>query len=520
VQVRLQIGRLHGRLRVFGGVPSLGVALWGIPRSVAALAAIAVLAAGCGGGASGEGDPATVVPPDAIVYTEMVVRPEGSLRDDALDAAGKVLRTENPEAEIRSLVDRALEGEEVDYARDVEPWLGERAAGWLPASGRDEDPGVILLAATDTDEARTSLEAALERGGGTIVERSHRGHDYLVDDDEVAVGVVDDFVVIGRETNYKRTIDAAEGDSLAAVDEYADAIGSLEDDRLAHFWVDTPAVLERAGAMDELSGVIPLDDLPPIAGSFAADGERLAVEAELRGSGGSLLAGGSTPLLQELPGDSWAAFGSADVGESLREAIDGFAGAIGALAVRREVRDETGLDLDRDLLDWIGHVGVFVRGTTPETLGGGVVIQPTDEGKAAGAFGKIVGAAQVKAKVRAEPIDVAGADQAFELRDAHSPRPVVIARGSGLVIVTAGRAAAEAALGSDDRLGDTDLYAEAQDLVGMEPSALFSMPALLELVDDYEFREAKPYLEAYSVVSAGVVADGDEVVGRVAAGLK
>jgi hypothetical protein len=228
---------------------------------------------------------------------------------------------------------------------------------------------------------------------------------------------------------------------------------------------------------------------------------------------------GSTPLLQELPGDSWAAFGSADAGETLRDAVDDFAGALGGIVVRRELQREYGLDLDRDLLDWIGHVGVFVRGTTLATLDGGVVIQPTDEDRAAEAFGKLVGAVQVEAKVRAEPVEIAGADQAFELDDRHSTRSIVMARGSGLVVITVGRAAAEAALGSDDRLGDTDLYSEAEELVGMEPGALLSMPALLELAGP-QAGEAQRYLEAYSAVAAGSVADGDEVVGRLAAGLK
>jgi hypothetical protein len=116
-------------------------------------------------------------------------------------------------------------------------------------------------------------------------------------------------------------------------------------------------------------------------------------------------------------------------------------------------------------------------------------------------------------------VEIAGADQAFALSDGRSPRPIVIARGSGLVVITAGRPAAEAALGSDDRLGDTDLYTEAQELVGMEPSVLVGMPQLLELVDDPELDEAEPYLEAYSVLAAGVV-DDDGLVARFAAGLE
>src|SRR5688500_15936770 len=55
---------------------------------------LATVAAGCGGGetASGGGEPASAVPRDASIYLEATVRPEGSLRDDALAAAGKVLQ--------------------------------------------------------------------------------------------------------------------------------------------------------------------------------------------------------------------------------------------------------------------------------------------------------------------------------------------------------------------------------------------------------------------------------------------
>ena len=491
----------------------------------ATLAAVALLATGCGGGAaSGEDDPATIVPADAMLYTEVVVRPDGSLRDGALDAAGKVLLTDDPVAEIRKHLDLAFQ-EDLDYEREVEPWLGERAAVWVSPEAREDDAGLVLLAATDGDVARDSLTAALERGGGTVTERSHRGHDYVVDGDHVAAGVVDDFAVIGPEASYKRTIDAAEGDSLAEADEYADAVDELEDERLAHFWVDTAAVFSRARQADQLSALVPVDGMPPVVGSFTADGEHLGIEAHVRRAErtgfGPLLEGGSTPLLQELPGDSWAAMGWSDVGDGLRRTVDNIGGAIGGLVVRRQLQDEYGLDLDRDLLDWIGDVGFFVRGTTASTLDGGVVIQPTDEDAAADALGRIVGAVQVQAKLRAEPIDVQGADQAFELRG--EDKPIVIARGSGLVVLTAGRAAAEAALGTGDRLGDTDLYSEAEDLVGMEPAALVSMPALLELVEshgpDAEFEAARPYLEAYSVVAAGMTG-GEEPVGRLTAGLK
>jgi hypothetical protein len=472
------------------------------------------------------------VPADALFYAEMVVRPEGSLREGALDAAGKVLDTDDPEARIREMLRKAFEetGEDFDYDRDVEPWLGDRAGFWVKPTEAKDNFGVLLLAAADSEKAEESLRASLERGGEPVTERSHGGTDYLVNGEKVAAGLVGDFVAIGREPELVRTIDAADGDSLAETDEYSDAVGVLPEDRLAFFWADTPGLFELAARqdpdIDRLRSLVPLGDLPPVAGAFLANGERLEVDIEARASKDLGLETVGTPLLQELPGDTWAATGSADLGKSLRDSIDRFGGALGGVALRGQVRRETGLDLDRDILDWIGHAGFFVRGTTPNTIDGGVVIQPTDEDRAADSFGRIIGAIQQAAGGPVRPIEIEGADQAFAIRDVSAPRPIVLARGSGLVVATYGEAAAEAALGADDRLGEGDLYAEAEELVGMEPSLLVSMPQVLELLDaagaggDPEFIEMRSYLDAFSVVAAGVSVGGKEATVRFGAGLR
>jgi Protein of unknown function (DUF3352) len=533
LHVRLHPRRLHCELRAARPLPSLRGALWGFVIRAAALIAVSLLI-GCGGGGSADdGSPATAVPADALFYAEMVVRPKGSLREDALDAAGKVLVTDDPEGRIRELMREAFEdtGEDFDFDRDVKPWLGERAGFWVRPTEAKDNFGVLLLSATDTDTAQQSLRASLERGGEPVSERSHGDTDYMVNaDEEVAAGIVGDFVAIGREPELVRTIDAAEGDSLAEADEYADAVGVLADERLAHFWADTPALFELAARddpdLDRLRSLVPLGDLPPVAGAFLANGDRLAVEIEARASKDLGLETSGTPLLQELPGDAWAATGSSDLGESLRKSLDRFGGALGGVAVRGEVRRELGLDLDRDILDWIGHTGFFVRGTTPDTVDGGIVIQPTDEDRAADAFGRIVGAIQQFGDARARPVDIEGADQAFAIQDDSAPRPIVLARGSGLVVATYGEAAAEAALSDDDRLGEGDVYAEAEELVGMEPSLLVSMPQLLELADaagagsDPEFLEMRHYLEAFSVIAVGVNSGGKEATVRFGAGLR
>ena len=367
-----------------------------------------------------------------------------------------------------------------------------------------------------------------------VTDATHGDIDYMRTDGE-AVGVVDDFVVFGAEADLKRSIDASEGDSLADTDEYADAVDPLTDDRLAYLWIDVRDFFELGMQSGELSeqelqqfrALVPLDQLQPIAVSFVADGDRLALEANANGVGelGAWLGSETTPLVKELPGDSWAAFGTTDVGATFQQTIDAMGGAFGGAVLSREFEKETGLNLERDLLSWMGDAAGFVRGTTLEDIDGGIIIQPTDEARAEEAFGKIVGALQTGSGVTAEPVTIGGADQAFALREPGGPaKPIIFARGSGLVVLTYGDAAAEAALGAGDRLGDSDLYAEAEELVGIEPAMLVSIPQALELVEsagtDPEFEQARPYLEAYSVISIGTAVDGDSSTTRIAAGLR
>jgi len=119
--------------------------------------------------------------------------------------------------------------------------------------------------------------------------------------------------------------------------------------------------------------------------------------------------------------------------------------------------------------------------------------------------------------VRARPVVIAGADQAFAIQEGATARPIVLARGSGLVVATVGEAAAEAALGAGDRLGETEAFAEAEELVATEPSLFVSLPPALELAgNDPEFADARRYLEVLTVIAAGT----EGTTARLAAGLR
>jgi len=520
--------------------------------SFAALALLASLVAACGGGtASGEADPASAVPADAPFYLEVVVRPEGDLREDALDAAGKVLRTDDPSGKISALLDKALKEDgdaKFDYKKDIEPWLGERAGGWASAPGEGEVEGedfegAVIIAITDQDAAQAAVDKARKENGDKMTDRSYAGTDYQVDQEGAAVGTTEEFLIAGPEAQFKRTLDTLkDGKPLAESDRYRDGTDSLADDRLGHFYVDFKQLL-KLGSQSEPNGaeqlrqfeqLVPLEKVGPVMGSFAANGDRLALDVTVGVEGskslgalGNLATGASTPLLKELPGDTWGAFGAPKYGESLRLTFDQLAGAFGGAALETQLRQQYGIDLDDDVLSWIGDVAFFIRGNSMATLDGGAVIQVTDEAKAATGFGKLVGLLQSEGNLDAKPINVDGAEAAFAVQDGTTPKPIVLARGSGKVIIAYGAEAAADALAPSDKLGDAEVYGQAKDALegDVEPGLLVSMPAVIALVDsigdtDASWDEAKPYLEAYDVIALGAGASKERAKVRIAAGLK
>src|SRR5699024_8091021 len=146
--------------------------------------------------------------------------------------------------------------------------------------------------------------------------------------------------------------------------------------------------------------------------------------------------------------------------------------------------------------------------------------------KAEAAFGKLIGLIGKQTGAQPQPVQLDGADQAFKLPTTEA-KPAIVARGEGRVVVAYGEAAATAALEPDAKLGDSELYGDAEDVLGddFKPSFLLSMPAVLQIAEatgeaDADFEEAKPYLEALGAITTGGKADGDRVESRTAVTLK
>jgi Protein of unknown function (DUF3352) len=504
----------------------------------------ALVAGGCGGeaGSGGEGDPASLVPAGAAVYAEIAIQPQDERREDALAAASKIMRTDDPAAELRELIDRELAGDGLEWERDFAPWLGEEAGVWVTNLEADE-PSWAMIVATKDIEAAKAVEARVEKSQGLkFTERSHDGIDYKAYEDGTIGGYVDDFVVVGTEDALKRVIETRDADSLADDDRYNEAIGELDEERLGHYYVDVAPLVEVAKKQDpaaaeqlrQFEGMFPLDELGPVTGAFTADGDGLTLDTIVTGipegplrNLAALWSGGETELLGALPGDAWGAFAMPKLGEAAESLVSSFAGALGAAAVAGQVKQATGLDLQQDVFSWIGDVGGFVRGADMASLDGALVISSTDDERATTAFGKLVALIGQQSGSRPEPVQVDGAESAFALAAPGAEKRIVLARGPGRVVAAYGEEAAAAALSSDASLSDSDSFEAAEAVLGddMAPGFLISVEHALALADatgetDPEFEKARPYLEALGVVTSGGKVDGDRVQSRVAVTLK
>jgi hypothetical protein len=476
------------------------------------------------------------------MYFQGVVRPEGDQRDDVLDAAGKVLRTDDPARKLHELIDEGLKDSKATYDDDIAPWLGQKAGVWVAGVDRDKPGYVVIVAAKDTDKAQEAIDKGVKSDGGKVTQRSYSGVDYQVDDEGVAAGIVGDFFTVGTEAEFKRTVKAQDGDSLAESKRYKNTLDGLDEDRIGQFYVDLKPFFEQAlksdpqaaGQLEQFRSIFPIDKLEPLGGALLADGDRIAFDTLTRGKGvgalkafGPLTGTGSTPLLGELPGDAWVALGAADVGPAVKTIFTRAAGAFGGAAAAQQLEQRYGLNLERDVFSWIGDIAVFARHTTRADVDGGLVIEARNPQNMHGAFGKLVGLLQSEGGKKVDPVKVKGAALAFKAGDTPLGKPVVLARSDDRVVVTLGEAAAAEALAPTEKLADAELFGSAKAILGddLEPAFLLSMPDLLAAIEsmggtDADYEKAKPHLEAFSVIASGGSFKDDEVRSRVAAGLK
>jgi uncharacterized protein DUF3352 len=487
-----------------------------------------VAAAGCGsdGGSSSSGA-ASVAPGVSVMYGEVTLRPEGEQKAAIEDLIAKFPGEGSAGDRIQRLMEKLFSEAEtrLSYREDVEPWLGDEAAFFisgLPSDG--EEPDAALLVGTEDEEA--TVEAVEKASDARKTE--HNGHDlYVYDGGEESAAVVDGWLALGTPPAVKAAIDTAEGgDAIEDDRRYRETVEDAPEDRLGFVYVDMPGLYERLQRMPDAAPLGPFRRIFEDAILVTADADENGVRFEGK-LPASLIAG--LPIVAEgsgaageLPGDSWLAMSQADLGQTIDGYLDLGAASIGGRdVIAEQLRSATGLDLEEDVISWMGDWSVFVRGTSVDSLNGAMVIETSDE-EASGRF--IDGIARVGRRTAGAgttfgPLDLPGGGEGITMRSQDIPQPIHLFQRDGKVVAAYGDAAAQDALDPAETLADSAAFTQAEEALGGDYTVSFflAFEPILALAEsegaaaDEDYQEAKPYLEPLGAMVGGARKDGDSL---------
>jgi hypothetical protein len=514
-----------------------------LPRFVPALAVLAAVAipiAGCGDSSSNSSsagnagaDPAAFLPASAPVYVEAQVQPTGDLKTNATTVAGKILRTADPGGKIVGLLDKGLKDDGASYEQDIKPWLGQRAGlavTGIGAGGKDPDI-VAAIGSKDDDAAQKFVDA---RKGAS--DREYRGVKYRYKaDDDLAAAVVDHAVVLGTERGFKSAIDARSGDTLASSATFKKARETVGTDGLGFVYADpgrffdlaagaasgkTPGV--DAAQLKMFKGLLTGSGLQSVAAKLDVASNALRIDAAAIGLKTKVGSGDGPGAAAAVPAGSWLSVGVGDVGGSVTKAIEslGDSGATGGMdpaTLLQGLQSQLGVDVQKDLLSWMGDAALFVRGTSMDELGGALVVKSKDpeaSRKAIGTLRKLLQGLDVKTGA----LSGAGSSGAegFSV-DVGGPAPdgIQVAAKDDKFVVAYSKDALADALGASSTLGDSEPFKTAAGLLdGAKPSLFLDTPQVVKLLssvagDDKDFQKAKPTLDAFGPAAAGMSSGGD-----------
>lgn len=505
------------------GAPPIALALGG---AVLILVVVAIAVAVFRGG--GEDTPASVVPEEAPAYFEVSVRPEGEAREGAEAAVSTILDSDDPGAEIISLIEReaAEEGEELNWEEDVAPWLGERI-GIFPSSLGTDGGAVVIVETTDSEAA---LDFARSREEATGEEREYRGTTFELGSDGEALGVVEDFLVLAPSEGFEQAADASEGDSLEDSGGYEEAVDGLPDGRLATLYAVPRNFLEAIPPeeIDPFGRTFLLQALgeageEPILGSVTASEDELAVELSAAGAD---VESEQSSLLADLPAKAWLGAGFADIGGAVRDGLEsvdsiGIPGLSAAL-LREQLRAQSGISLDKEVIGPLGDGAFFLQGTTERSLTGALVIETDDPGGSARLLPKLqkLITQQDSDVVRAGPLASTGDGVGFQLSFPGSDlrKPIQVVQRGDRIVAGYGRAAVDQALSAEDGgLPQHPSFGRAQDeLESLGMDLFLSLPPVFRLAEsggaksDPDYQRAKPYLDGFDFLALGTGAAGDD----------
>jgi hypothetical protein len=506
--------------------------------SILTAAALAISACGGGGGGVSSDDPASLAPADAPLYIQGVLRPHRQLKTNVETLASTISGYDDPTSKLIDLFDQSLRdsqplnGKTQTFAKDFEPWLGDRAGVFVEGFTGDP-PAAGIVQTTDPLATQRAIDDSKEKGDK---DRSYQGVDYLVDgNDGTSAGVVGDFLVIGNEKAFKDAVGVSKGDdSLGDQDDFTKALDQAPSRSLADAYVslegvanevraDNPAnVKSLEGAIGDTSGKTVLASLVPSSDSLEVD---LSTNADQNVQLTDL-----SKLIETFPAESFAAIGIPDLGDRVSKTIDQLERS-GVPGVSKDAIDQqlsnVGLSLD-EITGALGDVGIFAEGSDRRSLQGAAVINSPDPQ----AGEKLISKLTAFALASGQPgIGKAIAGNGFSVRDPEQlgGQPLTITSVPPRIVIGYGLPATAGALsveGGNDLANDPTYKQAVAALGGAGLSGYVSLSKVFQLADalgairDPGYQQARRYLDNLTYAVLGSGKQGDFSSSKVIVGVR
>lgn len=329
-------------------------------RSGVALAAVgaAAVLAGCGGAGDGkvaeQADLAEYFAADSGFYLDATTDFDNPEWQQAFSVLQRFPAWETALADL----EKSLDEDGVDYATEVRPLLGGRAAvaGSNLDAGADQgavlegDAGAALDADPDGDfigaiqleeGSAENVQAVVTKDGNYVADGEHQGvtlwKDSDPDDDTPSWAAIDGEILVVADSREILTgaLDRKRGEAaeqLAGDAKFNEGLAALPSDTLARMWFDigelvsSGADLEGLESQLAISGVSAEDlDAAHAAGSVIAedDGFRASVVTlGVEGLGTGQATEFTPSLTENTPADAVGYFGFADLAVAVEQAVD------------------------------------------------------------------------------------------------------------------------------------------------------------------------------------------------------
>jgi uncharacterized protein DUF3352 len=517
---------------------------YAIPVLVAIAALLVVV--GCGGGSSsdsssGGSELANLASPGSLVFVEAQLQPTGELQQNTDSVAEAFTGGEGLGQFIISELESSArsEGESLDFAKEVEPWLGERggvAFEHLDA-GELSEP-LIAIQTTNAASAQAFIDKRAKQGKSPSKSVSYEGAKFeLGGPEDNAVGLIGETVVLAQsEKEFKAAVDASKGESLGGEDRFQNAIANASDGSLADIYVDVGGIIsqsENGETAEQAKGVLQAAGIEPdeatAVASVIPESNQLVVDLSSELDGQEAPTGNASKLLGSLPASSLAAFSTSEFSKQLKETID----SLDEEGIPPDLKpgelksslEQAGINLD-EIADSLEEAAVFAEGNSRSSLNGAMVVtsKSSEAADAIASLGTLLRSANVPGITA-----VSGKASGFSISSSLlGNKPIVVVAKDKRIAIGYGLAPALAVLngGSEATLSGTAGYKAAVSTLGETPiSAYVDGPAALRLAETLvprskkDFWQAVPYLKKITYIGVGRGASDEVATAKLIAGI-